>query len=105
MMQQPPHFKVEDTFNYPMIPFCWFGAPLHFIGHNVADLVMLSSYNSEIHKAGSDLEQLLRWCDVFRPAFPVKSNCYSVGGIVPKGAGMLKSVRYTEEQELLMVPV
>ncbi len=78
-MQQPVHIDMDSQyFNFPMIPFCWFGQPLYFLGQDV-----VTDYFNDYNTAAnvSNPNTVLKWCNVFRKAFPVKSNCYSINGI------------------------
>ncbi len=76
-MQRPAHYSPEwPNYNYPMIPFCWFGTPLFFIGNYTANLDK-QSYNGSVLV---DPRKTLRWCDIFKPTFPMRTNCFTVNG-------------------------
>ena len=69
-MVMEPHFDANSTkFNYPMIPFCWFGAPHKWIGE-----VDVYQYRNDI----AGYYNMLKWCNVFKPSMPLRKQCYSV---------------------------
>ena len=73
MMLQPVHFIENSTyFNYPMIPFCWFGYLHQWLGD-----VPVYYYSREFSN-GNPIHEYITWCNVFVPAVPVRENCYSV---------------------------
>ncbi len=77
--QQPAHFDPNaNHYNYPMIPFCWFGGLLYWLGTEkfVSDHEF---YNKARQSQG--LKEVLKWCDVFKPTFPLRGNCYTTNNL------------------------
>ena len=85
-IQQPIHFQdVPDGnyYSYPMVPFCWFGGPLQWLGDVVVDIQATDSafdYYQAAYRQ-SDPRKLLRWCNVFKKSFPIRNNCYTVDNL------------------------
>ncbi len=76
-----PHFVDNVTqFKYPLVPFCWFGAPYKWVGHSEA-------YEYRVNVAGES--DMLKWCNVFKPSFPLRKDCYSVNNDLTMTSGKL----------------
>ncbi len=88
--QQPVHFPGDSTggsgsgmYQYPMIPFCWFGGPLLWLGDVIVN-IPATSYAYDFYQESyqqNDPRKLLRWCNVFKKTFPIKSNCHTVDNL------------------------
>ncbi len=93
-MQQEAHIDIDSPyFNYPMIPFCWFGEPLRWLGKHRANF---TSVQDDL----ADPSKILRWCDVFQKTFPIRSNCFSIDGVVAKGGKSLVIIKINSSTTL-----
>ena len=64
-----------SSFNFPMIPFCWFDGTLNWVGgmNFSGNFRYYQNYYGFV-----DPDRLLKWCDAFKRALPVLGNCYSM---------------------------
>ncbi len=60
-----------------MIPFCWFGASLTWLGdHNFTGTKGFNIYQNQY--AGINPKKLLKWCNAFKQTFPLNyGDCYT----------------------------
>jgi hypothetical protein len=78
--RQPAHFNENGSnYNYPMIPFCWFGGPNKWLG-GINTTTDYNWYNKIVGVRDPTL--LLQWCNVFEEAFPIYPNCYTVNNAI-----------------------
>jgi hypothetical protein len=83
--RQQVHFNGNaSNYNYPMIPFCWFGGPNKWLG-GINTTTDYNWYNQIV--GGRDPTLLLRWCNVFEAAFPIYPNCYTVNNGIDETSG------------------
>ena len=67
-----------------MIPFCWFGGSLDWLGKE--NFTAVKNFNSyEAQYTDLDPSKLMKWCDVFEPAFPLSyGNCLTTKMALPE---------------------
>ena len=84
------HLNINATwFNPPMVPFCWFSNYLNWRGQHMfqADGRTTTTYNDIVPKK-------LKWCDLFKPSFPIYQNCFT--------ANTRNSVKTFEQTSLII---
>ncbi len=61
----------KKMFVTPAIPFCWFGYPLYWVGEQNFTASKTNYYKAQ------DPNKVLKWCNAFERAFPVRRTCFT----------------------------
>jgi hypothetical protein len=81
-----PHINTNDSYGgHGLIPFCWFGGKFDWVGQDIPN--------------GSNL----KLCNLFKPAFPFKSNCFTTKSTLQELTGGEKLTLMGSDNGLFIV--